>query len=247
MEYVFFVVISVIAGAVQGISGMGHGMITIATASFFFPYLPLMISIKLMSFVFFAPVIFMWKKIKWKILITPLIFSYVGTYVGTLVLNVSNGEQLTFLLGVLLAVFGIFNVLCNNKIVFKPKWWIGAIAGIISGFFSAIASMAGPPLVIYYLNIKELEEDKNAFYATMITTYQLMFSQQVVVLAMSNAIPKQSFTIFFASIIPLLIGLWFGRKFVKKMNVEKIKFTVNLLMSFMGVYLIITNFTYAFS
>ncbi len=246
MEYILLIVLSIIASAVQGVSGMGHGMLTIAIASLVFPYLPLMISIKLMSFVFFVPVLFILKKIKWKILIVPLLFSYFGAYLGNLVLTIVKNEQLTFLLGIILIVFGMFNILNKNKIRFKTKWWIGAIVGIISGFFSAIASMAGPPLVIYYLNIKELEEDKDAFYATMITTYQFMFTQQVIMLAADNAIPAQSYTIFFVSIIPILIGLWIGRKFVKKLNVEKIKFIVNLLMAFMGVYLSITNVSSVF-
>ncbi len=241
MEYIILIVIAIVSSAVQGASGMGHGMITIAVASFFFPYLPLMISIKLMAFVFFLPVLFIFKKIKWKILFTPLLFSYIGTYSGTLLLNVAQSGQLAFLLGLIMIVFGGFSILNKKKIAFKPSWKIGAIVGIISGFCSAIASMAGPPLAIYFLNTKELAEDKDAFYATMITMYQLMFSQQVITLAVSNSIPKQTYTIFLVSVIPMLFGLYLGRKFVKKMNVENIKLMVYFLMSFMGVYLMATN------
>ncbi len=241
MEYILLIVLSVIASFIQGVSGMGHAIVVMSIATLFFPYIELVVSIKLMSFVFFLPVLFMVKKIKWKLLIMLVAFSYVGSYFGTELLNLVESQYLIILLGVLMLVFGSFSLLQKKNLEFKPTWYIAGFVGVVSGFCSAVASMAGPPLAMYYINIKELSDDKDAYYATMMTTYQCFYTQQLISLEMDGAIPPQSYVIFLVSFIPLLVGILLGRKWVKKANIDKIKKSVYLLMTIMGLYLIISN------
>ncbi len=242
MEYILLILISVIGGFVQSASGMGHGIVLMSTATLFFPYISLMISVKFIAFVFFVPVIFMLNKIKWKLLAVPILFSIVGILLGTQVLLVSSESELTFLLGVIMAVLGFFNLLYKPKRVYEPKWWLGAVAGVASGFFSAVASLAGPPLVLYFINKKELAEDTDAYYATIMTGFLLLNAQQMFTLGLTGILSFEAVYIFLICVIPIFVGIWLGRKWAKKVKPEKIKRAVYLLMSIMGVYLIATNF-----
>ncbi len=246
MEYIVLILASIVGGFVQSASGMGHGVVVMSIATLFLPFVPLSISIKFMAFVFFVPVLFILKKVKWRIMAVPVLFSIFGIMLGTQVLLIATESQLTLLLGVIMAVLGVFNLFYKPKQTYEPKWFLGAVAGVAGGFFSAVASLAGPPLVLYYINKKELAEDKDAYYATVMSSFQLLNALQMLTFGATGILTFEAVFFFLICAVPVFIGIYFGRKWAKKVETEKVKRAVYILMAVMGVYLIATNISVVF-
>lgn len=247
MNQLLLVICTMIGGVVQGVSGMGYAIVVMSLMTPFMPYIPLVLSGKLMSFIFFIPVLFHLKKIHWKLLIVPVLFSFVGVQIGLEVLTVADEKMLKLLFGTILVLFSIFNIFTSKNISFKPTPLKGALAGIISGFCSSTSSMSGPPMVIYYINIDKLYKDNNAYYATITTTFQLIAIEQLLLFYKSDAIPKETWNIALLALIPTIVGALIGRKWASKVNVEFIKKAIYIFMLVMGGYLIITNINRIFT
>ena len=241
MDIIILVIFALIGGLVQSATGMGHGMVLMTLPVLFVPYIPLLLSVKILHICFFIPVLFMYKKIKWKILLLPTLISYLGVILGTSILTLANQNQLSIVLGGIMLVLAVNHFINKKNVCFEAKWYHGMLAGLVSGFCSAIASMAGPPLAYYYLSTKELSKDKDAYYATIMTTFFLINLQQLMVLAYNKNIPSETMSIVYISIIPLIIGIFLGRAWTKRVNQQQLKNIVFLVLGITGVYLIINN------
>ncbi len=241
MNIVLLILVSLFGGTIQSITGMGNAVILMATMTHIFPYIPIMLNAKFMSLVFFVPVLFMLKKIKWKILLIPVLASYIGIFAGTRILLLASEEQLKFLLGAVMMVLGLISIINNKTMSFKPKWWVGVIAGVVAGFCTATASMSGPPLVMYYLGLDELAEDQKAYYATIMTTFQILNLQQVATLFISGNMPIMALQLALVSALPTALGIFLGLKFAKSVSTAVVKKIVYIFMLVIGLYLCVTN------
>lgn len=80
--------------------------------------------------------------------------SFVGVIAGTLLITNAPTETLRTLLGIIILIFAVYKILEKrilSRIEYKSRNWHGLVAGIVTGFSSALAHTGGPPVTIYLL------------------------------------------------------------------------------------------------
>lgn len=242
MTYLLVVIGSLLGSLSQGLSGIGFAVIYISICNFVLPYVENLTSMKLIiTLVNFPFIIRLFKKIRWKYLMVPFLFSFFGNWFAMVLLNRLNEVLLKVILGAILSSFGLYNLVCKKDYHFNGGIVSGAIVGILVGFFSGFCGMAGPVLALYYLGIKDLTDDKDCYYATTVTMFQVVGIYQFVVYFATDFIPAVSWEYALFGIVPAFIGMIVGRRNFKKIDTASIKLFLNIFMVVMGAFLTITN------
>lgn len=238
MYYIILVIITLMSSVVQGITGMGYSMICMSLLTFFFAYKEIAISVKLLSLLFILPVIFKSRKsIKFRIMIVPLIFCFIGTSLGIYLFNFLPENILKFILAILLIIISLILLFNKKEISIKPCVKNGMIAGIIAGLTSGLCNVPGPPLAIYYLNT--IKDDKEAYFSTITTHFFINGLYQMLLFATNKSIGIGSLRLAAIAFVPTLVGYLGGRKIFDKVNSKIIVKSVYILMIFMGISILL--------
>ena len=232
MNIPLLVVIITFASFVQASVGFGFSIVALSIMTFFIPLLtgsvvavlamlPLTLYIALRSL----------KDINWKVFIVPFIFAILTTQVGIYFLMVANNSILLKILGIVLVGFALFSLLTNAKIKINPNLPIKIIFGSISGIFSGLFSMGGPPIAIYMLAATKSKEE----YSSTLQTYFLATTLIAVLThLLYGNITKQVLIYSGYAYIGVLIGTIFGRMLFVELSTEKMEKMVYSVMLVMG-------------
>ncbi|MHB1393326.1 MAG: sulfite exporter TauE/SafE family protein [Clostridia bacterium] len=237
MINLFLLITSVLGGFIQAATGFGFAIICMSLW-------PLVLSIQSSAVLqFFAALlciayvaIKLHTHINYKLLITPLIFSLTGGYLGLIALNTSNDEWLKKCFGVTLVILSLYLYKYSQKIRVPANRVSAVIAGITAGILGGLFNITGPPMVLYYMAATDNKEEYNA-------TLQAFFA--------INLIFKIFISYFLGTITPeivslipiVLIGSAFGTligiKVFNHLNSDTVKKYVYLFMAVIGFWYII--------
>lgn len=238
--YVVLVLVALFGSVIQGITGMGYSMVSMAIMTFFFSYKEYAIAVKILSFIFFAPVLFYYRKeIQFKVLLVPLLTSLVSTYFGYQMFAYFPESTLKIILGILLIIVSLFFLLYKKEIHIKPSVKNGMIAGVCAGITTGTCNVPGPPLAIYYLNC--IKNDKRKYFATITTHFFLNGIFQMFLFASGTGVSKNSLKFTLIALVPTIMGYFVGRKLFKKFDSKIITKSVYVLMVVMGISIIVFN------
>jgi uncharacterized membrane protein YfcA len=100
--------------------------------------------------------------INYKLMTFPLISTIIFSFVGVFTLMSTTESLLCRIFGGVLILLSIYFIIFSNKVKFVPTPASGLAVGVISGFFSGLFSIGGPPIVIYFLSITDEKMEYNA-------------------------------------------------------------------------------------
>ena len=247
MRMVLFVLVAFASSLLQGTMGIGFAIIYVTLGSFLFPYLEILVSERLLAMLFMVPVIARFRyKIRWRYIWLPLLFSVLGTRIALLVMRVFDERQLIIILGAVLTLSGVANIVLKKEWHFKGGYVSGAVVGIVIGTIAGICGMAGPVLAMYYLGIRELSEDKDCYFATTVTLFELMGVLQTADFLFTGYFPPNGWTLSLAGIIPTFAGMFLGLRLFNRINVGHVKKLLNWFMVIMGLFLFVSNLAKCF-
>ena len=242
MNIALFAVFSFVSALLQGTMGIGFAIIYVTLGTFLFPYLEILVSERLLAILFMVPVLLRFReKIRWRYIWIPLLFSIVGTRIALLLMGVMDERMLIIILGAVLALSGFANIAMKKEWHFKGNWVSGAIVGVLIGAIAGICGMAGPVLAMYYLGIDEFSEDKDCYFATTVTLFEIMGLLQTVDFLLSGYFPPNGWTLFLVGIVPTFAGMFIGLKLFRRIDVGNMKKLLNWFMVVMGLFLLIRN------
>ena len=242
MNIALFVAITFLSSLLQGTMGIGFAIIYVTLSTFLFPYLEVLVSERLLALLFMVPVLLRFRdKIRWRYIWIPLVFSILGTRIALLLMSALEEKNLIIILGAVLALSGIANMVLKKEWHFRGNWISGAVVGVIIGIIAGICGMAGPVLAMYYLGIEELSEDKDCYFATTVTLFELMGIIQTVDFLFNGYFPEGGWTLSLIGIIPTFAGMFIGLRLFNRINVEQVKKLLNWFMVVMGLFLSISN------
>ena len=218
MEFVFGMLVILVAYFVKGFSGFGPAMIIVPF--FTMIYDPQSALIVAAVFDFLAGCILVYQirhQIRWHFVFSVFAALAAGAFFGALLLNTIPAGGLKKLIGVILLVFSTLILLQRNGTVpeAKKKYeWLRYPAGFLSGFLGGLVSMSGPPLIIYM----KLMYEKTFFRTQLIAIFifgtawrsLLFFYYQI-----PFNIPTINLVLYF---FLLLLGLWLGGKLHVRVN-----------------------------
>jgi len=170
-----------------------------------------------------------WRELVWKDTLVLLISSLAGLPLGLYLLTIIPENTVRIILGVILIGFGIFNLLeIQLPVLERPVLAVpfGFLAGILGGAYNA----NGPPIVIYGL----LRGWKKVAFRASLQGFFFVSSLMIVAgHALSGFWSRQIMTAFFISLPAVILAVFLGEKFAKKItqeNFDRVIYTILVLM-----------------
>jgi uncharacterized membrane protein YfcA len=177
-----------------------------------------------------------WNK---KLILLLLPGAIIGITIGTFFITNAPTETLRTLLGIIVLLFALFKVFEKrilNIFTYQPRNWHGLVAGVITGFSSALAHTGGPPVSIYLLMQKVTPA---VFIATSAMFFFVVNWIKVPYYAYAGLFDWVELRriIWVLPLVPL--GVWTGRWLAYRINRQTFENIIVILLFINGVLLII--------
>ncbi|GMQ79001.1 MAG: sulfite exporter TauE/SafE family protein [Anaerolineae bacterium] len=163
----------------------------------------------------------------------------IGVTIGTFFITNAPTETLRRLLGVIVLFFALYKLLERrilSRLTYKSHDWHGLVAGIVTGFSSALAHTGGPPVSIYLLM-------QNVTPAVFIATSALFFmilnwiKVPYYIYADLFDLDRMRQLIWLLPLVP--IGAWTGRWVAFKVNRATYENIIIVLLIINSLFLIL--------
>lgn len=183
--------ISFVASALQGATGFGFGMITMAL-------MPVVLPLDTASAVvtcnvFFISLVMVWKlrhAVDLRLVLFPLGGALLFVPVGVAILAVVDETLMEMLLGFVIVAISIFLLLeGSSRVRIAPSAGIGVAAGAISGMMSGMFNLGGPALVVYFM---QTAPHTLSYKASLDVVYLVSAALRLGTLVVYGVFPTQS-------------------------------------------------------
>ena len=180
-----------------------------------------------------------WRRWEVRYLWILLAGAVIGVTLATLVLANFPLDVLRKGLGVLVLVFFVYRLLERrifNTLTYQTRHWHGVLAGSLAGFTSTLAHAGGPPITIYLL-LQKLPPA--TFIATSVLFFAVLNWIKVPYYYYAGLFDfkSQMEFIWLAPLLPL--GVWTGRRLVRRMNKKVFETVIMVLLLVSGLLLLI--------
>ena len=237
MNTLLFILVITFATFIQTSAGFGFSMVALSIISLFLPMLTgsviaVLCMLPLTSYIAFNNR----KHINWNIFTIPFIVAIIFTQIGIHLLMVTDNGVLLKLLGIALIGFSLFSLFAKAEIKFQPTLRIKFFFGMLSGLFSGLFTMGGPPIAIYMLAASNTKEEYNS---TMQVYFLCTASISAVTHLLYGNITMEVIRYVGLAYIGVFLGTILGRKLFKTLSSEKIRKLVYGIMLIMGFVVLI--------
>jgi uncharacterized membrane protein YfcA len=166
-SFLFLTVVALLGGFIQGGTGFGYGILTMALWPLVIPIDQAVMLELIAAFVCFVYLIMhLWRYINVKMLIFPVFLTNVFS-IGGFVLQRFLPEMITRrILGGLLLFLSVYFFFYSNRIKIQANWKTAILASVLSGIMGGFSNISGPPMALYYSGIFERKEEYNATLQT---------------------------------------------------------------------------------
>ncbi len=231
-----FISIILIASVLQTSTGFGFSiMATPFLLMLYLPYEAIQINIILSLIISVALIWKIKQDIDFILLKRFILGSIAGVPFGILIFASMDIEAFKLVVSILLLLLTLLLILQFrvNETPFRDY-----LVGGISGLLTTSIGMPGPPLLLY---LTGTETKKAKLRATTLAFYLFIYFVSLLTLV---AIVGTNKTILFASMsaVPIvLIGMFLGQKFYKRINQSTFRIFTYILLSSTGVYLFLNS------
>lgn len=232
---ILWFLVSILCGTVHTVAGFGFGIVGLAILQNFSSNIPEMAGTLtiISSWISISNIRYYGiKKVNWKLLLPCLICFMVFQPITNKMIIGMDIRLGRGILGALFIVVTLLSFLPNQRQM-SPRWYLGALAGTLSGIFGGLFAIGGPPLAIYFVSSTKDREEYLSTMATMIvcadiwsTTVRILYGIVTV-----NALPNIGI-----GLLGMLLGLFFGRKVLKSIPADTFKRIVYLFIGCTGVW-----------
>ena len=232
-ELFFIMMIVMVAGFIQSVTGFGFGIF----AMIFLPYLLTYteantLSSMLSMLTSLLVILATFRNVSWKNLIFPLVSCTVTTYLSVIFIKSQKNDTLLLLLGIALFLLSVYFFFFSGKIKIKPTWYAGLIAGMFSGFMGGMFSIGGPPVVIYYM---QSEKDSDHYLATISAYFVISGAISITAKATAGFITANVWFSLAVGVLGMALGSLIGKKARKNIKPSVIKKSVYGVMAVSGI------------
>lgn len=223
-KFLVFLLPSVLAGFVQGLTGFGFGIIVVM---FFQCFLDVVssasISQCLSFFICMSLVIQYRKHIRWKLLVKPLIFYFPGYFACLRIVEGTDVAAMKPFLGIFLVILSVYFVRFSQKVSIKDTWLTVIVCALLSAACDAAFGIGGPPMVLYML---ALCNDREQYLATVQSFFMVTCFYGICMRAANGMLTADLLPMMFAGLAGMLTGVFGAAKVVSKLDGEKMKHMV---------------------
>ena len=232
---IYILLIGLAAGIVKGASGFGSSLVAIPLLSLLFigtvPRTMMITANVVLNtlLIYENRSYFKLSTIKkiFPLIIAGVLFTGVGIYLSELI----SAQVLKYIIGVLI-FFAIGNKILTINLHIKDNIINRIIFGSFSGIGNGIASVDGPPVVLYLTSI---EAKKQEFKSTLATHFLVMGVMALLMLMFSGAYNKEILINTTYLTLSLIVGLLIGMFISSKLNEKRFEKVVLIILIGLGI------------
>lgn len=235
-KYLLVALISMAGSLVQATTGFGYAIICMALWPLVLPFrYAAVLECITAFFMVIGLAVKLRKHIDFKLVLFPFLASTATTVIGIFTMMSQPDAVMRQIFGGALVLLSVYFIFVSGKIHLTPSPLKGAAAGVLSGFFSGLFNVGGPPMVAYFLSVTQ---DKLVYNATLQCYF--IFNTLWVAgahLVMGNITPE---VLRFepAAIVGMLLGTLLGYRIFKALSIQVLKKLVYTFMALFGIYLL---------
>ncbi|MDA1191715.1 MAG: sulfite exporter TauE/SafE family protein [Candidatus Poribacteria bacterium] len=193
----------------QGLTGFGFGMVSMALLPFVMPAYDASILGALL--VLFNTAYLTWRQrhsVEWKTVLTTFAFAMVGVPLGVYVLVVFDETLLKRLIGGAIlsyVAYYLWRARYGSEVArgLSPYW--RAPVGLLAGVLGGAVNVAGPP-IIFYLFSQPWKPER--IRASLVAFFWLLTTTKLILLFSRQMVPSSMFVF-----LPIIVVVWFGSRF----------------------------------
>ena len=227
------------ATLVNTVTGFGLGIISVMAFSF---VIPVSSSVALTALTTVAMGIALTciriRHVRWRLLALPVSFSVVS---GFLCVYIGSGlpqETAKRMLGVFLLLLSVYFFFYASRVKLRATVWNGTVMGILSGAFTGLFGIGGPPMVLYYIACLD---DKSQYMATSQMHFLAVGVCMLILRIFYHQITVEIIKFFAAALLPMSAAVYLGTKLFNKLNEEKLRKIIYFFMALCGGYFMIAG------
>lgn len=241
LAYILFLLASFAGSFIQSFCGFGCAIVTMAVFPYFLPGYQLSVTVSsLLALSSNAGnLVKRLNFIRMKLIIAPLIGYFIFSAFA-IVYSVGKADStLKAVLGFVLVLLSLYFMFVKGKIMIRPTFVNGLIAGCLSGVLGGIFSIGGPPLVVYTLAVTESKEE---YFATNMAFFAITNIYSAIIRAMNGLITWHVLFLWLIGSVMVFLGVFFGKKIVDKLNAESMRKIIYVFMALSGMIMILDLF-----
>jgi hypothetical protein len=228
---ILFYFLALIAEVIGTIGGFGSSIFFVPIASFYFePKLVLGITAFFHVFSNISKLILFGKKVDLKIAIKFIIPSVIGVIIGALLVANQSNYFSTLIIGVFLILFAVYFLIFPKRVIAATNKNIvigGRSAGFLAGFLGTGGVIRGAVMAAFNL-------EKNAFVATSALVDLFVDIGRSAIYYKNEFIAVEKLIYILPLIFISFIGSFLGKLILAKLDQDKFRKIVLLLISLMG-------------
>ncbi len=234
--FIYLATIVFFAGFIQGITGFGSAMIAVSLLSLFLDIKTVIPLVALLSLITVSILTYQLKEhFKYSHIHPLLIGSVPGIAVGILFLKSISAFLITAILGVILFLYGTYNLLKGDgaiKIGKSTGYFLGFLAGYLGGAFNT----NGPPAILY---ATAQPWSRHQIKVTLTSYFFISGLMVAASHAVSGLTTEKVISLFFRLAPFLAAGTLAGSKLYDKLHPDRFRNLMFIFLTVMGVGLII--------
>ncbi len=195
------------ASLLRGFTGFGFGLAAVPLLSVALPpaeVVPLVVTLQVI--VGLGGTREAWALCDWHAVRLLLPGLFVGVPVGLLILTALAPNPVRLMIGVIIA-FSVVLLYRGARLPPNPSRLLTASVGLLSGIISGLASMGGPPIIVYLM---ALGHSASRIRATAIIYFLLAGCVTLVPMAVRGLVTRDTLVFAAASLPVLFGGSWLG-------------------------------------
>ncbi len=243
----FISFISVFIGwVVQGLIGLGSGIISTAILLFFFNAKEVVVSLSVIALIgtVYLSISNYRGKIFFKDTFLLIIFSFLGAGIGSFLLEIFHHRMIEMFFGFFILFTGFYDLWLKQRNINLSKRFksvYGAITGFLGGVVSGVIGGAGP-LYAFYLN--QYFHSKEDFKFVISFIFMVLNVERIFFYLLSPDIRSYfSMEILIPGILGVLSGAYIGDTLTRRVKQDHFKMLISLSIMFFGFYFVFRSFS----
>lgn len=210
------IAVAAFAALVSGITGFGYGIVAMSTLPLFLGLRVLNPAVTAVSCGTSAYVLVSgWRHVRWRPLIPLLAGAAAGIPIGVTALGRLDEHAARRVLGVVLALYVLYDVLPLPRLRrrLSPAW--GAAFGLLSGALGGAFAMGGPPVVVFFtlrgMRKEEMRPSLSAYFV-MTSLYKIP------ILFLNGFLTAEVGRVVLLMLVPTAAGVAAGQFLAKRIS-----------------------------
>lgn len=225
---IFFIVF--FASIIQSGTGFGFSILSMPFLLFFYmPQQAILLNISLSLFLSIIMAFKLYRNIDRKLLLQLITGSIIGFLPGLVLFSYLNVSLLKLLIGTIILLFSILFFFRFQIKLAKTK---SMAVGGISALLTSSLGIPGPPLLIYF---SAANIDKHIVRSTSLCFFILVYTVSLGLHLFLKDTPEEDWLIILYSLPLVLLGTALGEALFKKLNQEKFKKLLYIILAATGI------------